>query len=144
MAELNEQCEGVLFYYVSGLLIPSFVGSHVVLMKTFDFLEYIKRSVEIRVTILRLIPSTASRIVKDPAVRKRDLICVNIVLCAGAYLSSEVVRELQTMLCGTYILGGYGVSEGTTTSLRESWSEAEAGSVGKPAAGVLIRVVDEN
>lgn len=133
-----------IYGIISGLLIPSFVGSYVVLMKNFDFLQYVERSVDIRATILRLVPSTAIRLVKDPQVRQKDLSCVNHVYCAGASLASEVVVELQRMLHGTYILGGYGMSEGTITSLRESWSEAKAGSVGKPAAGVTIRVVDDD
>lgn len=143
-ADLNDVLVAHIYGIISGLLIPSFVGSYAVLMRTFDFPQYIKRSVDIRATILRLVPATAIRIVKDPDVRAMDLSCVDIVYCAGASLSSEVVVELQRMLHGTHILGGYGMSEGTITSLRESWSEAKAGSVGKPAAGVSMRVVDED
>jgi acyl-coenzyme A synthetase/AMP-(fatty) acid ligase len=122
--------------------MPSFVGSYAVLMKTFDFAQYLKRSVAIQASILRLVPAMAIRIVKDSDIRKMDLSSVNFVYCAGATLAAEIVVELQEMLHGTYILGGYGMSEGTITSMRETWSETKAGSVGKPAAGVSIRVVD--
>jgi 4-coumarate--CoA ligase len=133
-----------IYGIISTMLIPSFVGSYAVLMRTFEFSQYINRSVDIRASILRLVPSTAIRIVKDPEVRKLDLSCVNIVYCSGASLSSEVVVELQKLLQGTSIIGGYGMSEGTITTLRETWSERKAGSVGKPASGVSIRVVDNN
>ena len=47
------------------------------------------------------------------------------------------------MLRGAVILQGYGMSEGTISMLREPWSEKKAGSVGKPAAGVTVRIVNE-
>ena len=81
---------------------------------------------------------------KDPEARQLDLSCVNVAMCAGASLATEVATELQRMMNGTYILNGYGMSEGTISMLREAWSEQKAGSVGKPAAGVMIRVVDDD
>lgn len=36
------------------------------------------------------------------------------------------------------------MSEGTISMLKEQWSEKKAGSVGKPAAGVSVRIVDDD
>ena len=112
-------------------------------MKTFDFISYLRKAAEIKATILRLVPATAIRMIKDPEVKKLDLSSVQIVFCAGASLETAVAQVLQKMLNGTSILNGYGMSEGTISTLRESQAERKAGSIGKPAAGNSIRVVDD-
>jgi 4-coumarate--CoA ligase len=124
--------------------MPAFAGNHLVAMRTFDFLPYLQKAAEIRATILRLVPATAIRLMKDPEAKKLDLSSVQFVYCAGASLETAVARAMQRMLNGTSILNGYGMSEGTISMLKEGPSERKAGSVGKPAAGVSIRVVDDN
>lgn len=113
-------------------------------MRTFDFMAYLRKAAEIRATTLRLVPATAIRLIKDPEVKELDLSSVQTVYCAGASLETSVAQALQKMLNGTSILNGYGMSEGTISMLKENWSERKAGSIGKPAAGVSIRVVDDN
>jgi acyl-coenzyme A synthetase/AMP-(fatty) acid ligase len=129
---------------VVGVLAPAFLGNHLVAMKTFDFMPYLRKAAEVRSTILRLVPATAIRLIKDPEAKSLDLSAVQTVYCAGASLETTVAQALQRMLNGTVILNGYGMSEGTISMLRENWSERKAGSIGKPAAGNSIRVVDDN
>lgn len=113
-------------------------------MRTFDFLPYLCKAAEIRASILRLVPATAIRLIKDPEARALDLSSVQTVYCAGASLETSVAQGLQKMLNGTSILNGYGMSEGTISMLREGWSAKKAGSVGRPASGVSMRVVDDD
>lgn len=132
-----------IYGIVIGVLAPAFIGNQLVAMRTFDFLQYLRKAAEIRATILRLVPATAIRLIKDPEAKNLDLSSVQTVYCAGASLETAVVQALQNMLKGTSILNGYGMSEGTISMLKEGWSERKAGSVGKPAAGVSVRVVDD-
>ncbi|KAF2104582.1 acyl-CoA synthetases/AMP-acid ligases II [Rhizodiscina lignyota] len=133
-----------IYGLVIGMLMPAFFGSHVVAMPQFDFVQYFQRCAEIRATCIRLVPSTAIRLAKDAKVSKLDLTSVQTMYCSGASLPIEVAEKLQVRLKGCSILNGYGMSEGTITMLRSHHSTRKTGSVGKPAAGVEMRVVDDN
>jgi 4-coumarate--CoA ligase len=135
-----------IYGIVSAALLSAFVGSHVVAMPRYDFISYLQRCSDIRATILRLVPATAIRMVKDPAVSalKLDLSNVKFVMCSGAALSTDIAEGLQRILHPTAaVLNGYGMTECTISLLREHQAATKAGSVGKPAAGVHIRIVDD-
>lgn len=133
-----------IYGLVSGILLPAFVGCHTVAMGQFDFMAYLTRCAEIRATVLRVVPATAVRITKDPNVRKLDLKSVHTLMCAGASLASETVKDLQNILSPEVkVLNGYGMTEATIAMLREEQAR-RAGSVGKPTSGVSVRIVDDN
>lgn len=129
---------------VSAVLMPAWVGSYMQAMKKFDYLGYLRRCSEIRATVLRLVPAAAIRMVKDHQVKSLDLGSVGAVMCSGAALSDETVDGLRGMLApGAGVLNGYGMSEATITLLREGRRD-KGTSVGRPSAGVSIRIVDDN
>ncbi|KAF4982853.1 hypothetical protein FZEAL_1603 [Fusarium zealandicum] len=129
---------------VSAVLLPAWVGSYAQAMKKFDYMAYLERCADIRATVLRIVPAVAVRMAKDPDVKKLDLGCVQVAMCSGAPLSDEVVDNLKRLLApGAGVLNGYGMSEATVTFLREVRRDKGA-SVGRPAAGVSLRVVDED
>ncbi|CAM1505010.1 Fc.00g106470.m01.CDS01 [Cosmosporella sp. VM-42] len=133
-----------IYGVVSAVLLPGWVGSYVQAMKRFDYLGYLMRCAEIRATVLRLVPAAAVRMVKDADVKRLDLTSVRSVMCSGASLSDNVVEGLSKMFApGTKILNGFGMSEGTATLLREV-RQGKGASVGRPAAGVSLRIVDDN
>ncbi|KAH8650068.1 luciferin 4-monooxygenase [Xylariales sp. PMI_506] len=126
-----------------GVLVPAWLGSFVVAMKHYDFMGYVRRCARIRATVLRLVPATAIRMAKDPVVRGLGLASVKAVMCSGAALSADTVEELRGILDpAAAVLNGYGMSEVTVTLQRET-AENKSGSIGKPAAGVVVRVVDD-
>lgn len=128
---------------VSAVLTPAWVGSYLQIMKRFDYLDYLRRCADIRATVLRLVPAAAVRMIKDPEVKRLDLTSVQAVMCSGAGLSDTTVEALKAILAsGAGVLNGYGMTEATVTLLRETRSDKGA-SVGRPAAGVSIRVVDD-
>lgn len=132
-----------IYGIISGVMVPSWVGSYLQPMKKFEYLPYIKRCAELKATVLRLVPAAAVRLTTDPETRKLDLRTVQTVMSSGAALSGETVETMKRILSpGVAILNGYGMSETTLTLLRETRHDKGA-SVGKPAAGVSIRVVDE-
>lgn len=57
---------------------------------------------------MKMVPAIAVAIAKDPRITDLDLRSVNIILCAGATLQSEVVAQLQKILGGVDIVQGYG------------------------------------
>ncbi|KAF2421079.1 luciferin 4-monooxygenase [Tothia fuscella] len=136
-----------IYGIVSAVLLSAFVGSHTVAMKHFDFVPYLQRCVGLRATILRLVPATAIRLANDPAVARLglDLSSVRFIMCSGAALSADIIERLQQMLHPTAaVLNGYGMTECTISLLRESQASAKAGSVGRLAAGVQVRIVNDN
>ena len=133
-----------IYGIISAVFAPPYVGSHVVAMPKFDFEKYLEGCHRIKATILRLVPSTAIRLTKDPIAKSLDLSSVQTIMCSGAALSAETMKDLQAMLRpDAHVLNGYGMSEVTITMQRETTAGRKAGSVGKPAASVEIRVVDE-
>lgn len=133
-----------IYGLVSAVLLPAYVGCYLVIMSEFDFMSYMKCCSEIRATVLRLVPATAIRITKDPAIRALNLKSVQTIMCSSAALATETVQELQKILDPeARIVNGYGMTETSITMLRESQAH-RAGAVGKPISGVTIRVVDDD
>lgn len=133
-----------IYGIVSGVMIPSWVGSYLQPMRKFEYLKYVRRCAELRASVLRLVPAAAVRLATDPDIQKLDLKCVQTVMCSGAALSDETVESLKGVLSPEVsVLNGYGMSETTLTLLRETRRDKGA-SVGRPAAGVSLRVVDDN
>ncbi|KAK2775857.1 phenylacetyl- ligase [Colletotrichum kahawae] len=134
-----------IYGIVSGVLLPAWVGNHVQPMRKFEYLPYLRRCSELKATVLRLVPAAAVRMVKDTAIMDLDLSSVHTVMCSGAPLSDTTVKGLKQLLGPeTNVLNGYGMSEATITLLRHTRNGKKGASVGKPAAGVTVRVVDDN
>ncbi|KAE9582252.1 4-coumarate--CoA ligase-like 5 [Colletotrichum fructicola] len=134
-----------IYGIVSGVLLPAWVGNHVQPMRKFEYLPYLRRCSELKATVLRLVPAAAVRMVKDTAIRDLDLSSVHTVMCSGAPLSDATVKGLKRLLGPeTNVLNGYGMSEATITLLRHTRNGQKGSSVGKPAAGVTVCVVDDH
>jgi acyl-CoA synthetase (AMP-forming)/AMP-acid ligase II len=132
-----------IYGIVSGVLLSAFLGTYVEPMKKVDLLSYLQRCIEIDATILRLVPALVIRIVKDSEMRRMDLKSVRTVLCAGASLPVEIQHKLQQFLHpDAVILNAYGMTESAITMMRETRKD-KPGSVGRPMAGVSIRIVDD-
>jgi len=65
-------------------------------------------------------------------------------MVGGASLSEETIRSLKELLRpGANVLNGYDMSE-TTISLPRETRNDKGASVGRPSAGVSLRIVDDN
>ena len=123
---------------------PAYSGQHVIAMRQFDFISYLRKCSEVRATIARLVPATAIQLLKDPAVQDMDLTSISTVFVAGASLPVEVSDGLAKKLDGIVVLNGYGMSEGAISTLKEARSAEKSGSIGKAMPGNQIRIVDES
>ncbi|KAI1630501.1 acyl-CoA synthetases/AMP-acid ligases II [Exophiala viscosa] len=137
------------FAHIYGLAVvvlgSAFNGCHVVVMKRFNYTKYVERASEIRATILRMVPSTAVAMAKDANIDKLDLRSVRYIMCGGAPLQAEVVRNLQSRMGDTLVVfQSYGLSEALVSTLKGQFPANKAGSVGKLFAGVQLRVVDDD
>lgn len=97
-----------MFGLLGAVVMPSFVGNYVMLIRHFVYQDYILASAKIRATTMKMVPAIAVAISKDPNVEKLDLSSVNTVLSAGATLQAQIVTRLQELLKGVYIVQGYG------------------------------------
>ncbi|CRK29798.1 hypothetical protein BN1708_015671 [Verticillium longisporum] len=134
-----------IYGIVSGVLAPAWIGNYVQPMRRFEYHPYLQRAAELKANILRLVPATAVRMTKYPEVKNLNLSAVHTVMCSGSPLSSDTVVALQQILSPeATVLNGYGMREATVTLLRNTRSGQKGASVGKPAAGMEVRIVDEN
>lgn len=73
-------------------------------MPKFEFVPFLKKCVEVRATIARILPSIAIQMAKNPAVQGLDLTSINVLFSAGASLPNEVAEELTRKLKGVTVL----------------------------------------
>jgi len=124
-------------------MVPAYIGSYLVVMKQFDYQEWIEACSRIRATTMKMVPPTALAIAKDPRLESVDLSSVSLILCAGATLQAEVVHRLQYLMKGVSIVQGYGMSEGAVSGLRAARSVEKSGSVGRIFPSTKLRIVDD-
>ncbi|KAM0602080.1 hypothetical protein ACHAP1_008048 [Verticillium nonalfalfae] len=134
-----------IYGIVSGVLAPAWIGNYVQPMRRFEYHPYLQRAAELKANILRLVPATAVRMTKDPEIKNLDLSAVHTIMCSDSPLSRDTIVALQQILNPeAIVLNGYGMSEATVTLLRNTRGGQKGASVGKPAAGMEVRIVDEN
>jgi acyl-coenzyme A synthetase/AMP-(fatty) acid ligase len=85
-----------------------FNGLFVLILKGFEYQDYIKCCAEYKATIMRVVPPTANQLSKDPVAASYDLTSVKTLSCAGAALGVEVMGRLQKMMPEVSIVQGYG------------------------------------
>lgn len=121
------------------------LGSTMVLMEHFDAgkaLDLIERE---KVTVVSLVPTIARRLL--PEIRRRPQACstLRIMSATGEAFPAEVTDELRGLLPGLGIYSFYAQTEaGIVACLRPAEQATHAKSVGRPLAGVEIRIVDED
>lgn len=124
-------------------LLPTLCrGGHAVLLPRFDeaaFLELARREA---VTHTMLVPVQYQRILGHPAFERADLKGFRRKLCTGAPLAPSTKRELLERWPGD-LIEIYGQTEGgPTTVLDAARHPDKLSSVGRPADGVELRVID--
>ncbi len=105
------------------------------------FLEAIQRD---RVSFFAGVPTLAQLMLHSPAVAKYDLTSLRAVMFGGATLHAETARAFKARF-GVELITGYGMTEGVpfTMLTGDQFDAAPAGTVGLPARGIRLRLVDE-
>ena len=125
------------------LLATVFHGGHTVLMPRFDTEAYLRVAEELRATHTMLVPVQYQRIVAHPGFDDTDLSAFVLKQCTGAPLPVEVKQALITRWPGRF-LEVYGLTEGGCTVMLDATAHPDKlTTVGRPAPGTDIRIIDE-
>ncbi len=130
--------------HVYGLMV-SVTGLHArergvsVLMRWFDPVGFLDLVQEHRVQSAALIPTMISMLLTQP-LEDYDLSCLERVGSGGAPLSADLARELERRVPTVEVREGYGCTESSALISTQPLEERRLGSVGKPVAGVSVRI----
>lgn len=137
---------GPPFFHGFGLL--SVIGAHavgatVVCHRRFDAATTLKDLSRHRVTVVNAVPSMLQRMLADPGVDAANH-HLRIVVTGAAPITGATVRDFTTRF-GPVLVNGYGSTEAGVVSISTPADlEAEPQTVGTPALGVSIRILDEH
>jgi fatty-acyl-CoA synthase len=140
---------GPPLYHGTGLLIALLsisLGSKLVLRSRFDaarFLDDIERH---RATAVCVVPVMLQRVLAlgEDEIKKRDLSRLRVAFCAGSQLPAEVAIKSMDLL-GDVIYNLYGSTEVSVATLATPADiRAAPTSVGKPALGSRVKILDEH
>ena len=126
------------------LLATLFHGGRAILMPKFDAELYLGLAEAERVTHTMLVPVQYQRILESDSFGERDLSAFRMKQCTGAPLSAAVKRAAVERWPGRFV-EIYGLTEGGCTCILDVAAYPhKAHTVGKPAAGNDIRIIDED
>lgn len=122
------------------MLAPLYANARIVMVPRFDAGRTLALARAHAVTWLPAVPTmfAAWAELHEPA----RLPALRWALSAGAPLPDELARRAEACL-GAEVRQGYGLTEATFSTLDAPPDARVLGSVGKPAWGVMVRVVDE-
>ena len=125
------------------LLATLFHGGRVILMPKFDAERYLAIAEAERVTHTMLVPVQYERILAAPGFSDRDLSAFRMKQCTGAPLTASVKQAAVERWPGGFF-EVYGLTEGGCTCILDVAAfPGKAHTVGRPAAGNDIRIIDE-
>lgn len=118
-------------------------GSTIVVMEKFDPEELLRLVEKEKVNFMAMVPVQYDRVLNVKTFDQYDLSSLFITLCLGAPLSLKLKKKIVEKLPGE-LLEAYGVTEGGAgTSLFVSQFPDKIASVGQPAEGCEIKIIDE-
>ena len=137
---------GLPFFHVFGqtsaLNSAVMAGASISLLPRFDAgkaLEIIERD---GITIFEGVPTMYVGMLRHPNLGAANVSTLRGAITGGSAMPLEVLHEFERIF-GTQLLEGYGLSETSpVVSFNLPGPERRAGSIGKPVAGMQVRVVD--
>lgn len=119
-------------------------GTASIIMEKFDEHEFLELCQAHKVSIAMLVPAQYERILKVKDFDDFDLSSMLLKMCTSAPLSADMKRKILDKMPGE-LAEVYGLTEGgVATLLLASQSRDKLSSVGQPAPGCTIKVIDEN
>ncbi|KAJ5589784.1 AMP dependent CoA ligase [Penicillium hetheringtonii] len=132
-------CYGLTLVVMSGM----WVGGLYCSLPAFDLEEFCRRSSEIKVTDLHLVPPVALLLATSPVAQKYDLASLQRIVISAAPLKKSVQLLLKKRFPHTSVVQGYGLTECSGGVIHQIDEDKEAiGCVGKLFAGMEGRLVD--
>jgi len=139
---------GPPLYHGTGLIIALLslaLGSTLVLRRKFDAEQFIADSADHGATTWCVVPVMLQRVLAlgEDRISERDLSALRVVFCAGSQLPAEVATKAMDAL-GDVIYNLYGSTEVSVATLATPEDiRAAPTSVGKPALGSKVKILDD-
>ena len=138
----------VPFHHVAGL-VGVFVGlaggNTVVLQRRFDPGAWLTLAERRHIQRVFLVPTMLHRIIDHPDAARADLSSVQLVTYGAAPATPELIARAKKLMPGAAFMQVFGQTEtlgGVVALGPGDEAAAEKGSIGRPMAGVEVRVVD--
>jgi long-chain acyl-CoA synthetase len=122
------------------MLAPFYARSRIVVMPRFDAARSVQAMRDEGVTWLPAVPTMFAAWGQLTAASHLPML--RWALCAGAPLADATAERAEAVL-GTTVRQGYGMTEATFSTMNAPPDQRVLGSVGAPAWGVELRIVDE-
>jgi long-chain acyl-CoA synthetase len=126
------------------LNVSCMAGARAVLMERFDPVEFLTQIQEQKVTFFAGVPTLVYFMLNAPMVGDFDLTSLRRVMIGGDALPPQAMKALAAKF-ELEVITGYGLTEGVPlTYLSAAMMESSPeGSIGVPASGTQVRIVDE-
>jgi acyl-CoA synthetase (AMP-forming)/AMP-acid ligase II/acyl carrier protein len=113
-----------------------------VILPAFDPEAFAAAASRHRSTVLLLAPAMAIMILNTGSFDRHDLSSVDRIRLTGAPSPPALLRRLAQALPGIAITNEYALTESTPMAITTEYNPARPGSVGRPAPGQLLRIVN--
>jgi len=128
---------------MGGLLPAMRFGTACVLMEKFDAKELLGLVEKEKVNFIMMVPVQYDRILKVESFDQFDLSSLFITLCLGAPLNLKLKKKIVEKFPGE-LVEAYGITEGgAATSLIASQFPDKLASIGRPAEGCELKIIDD-
>ncbi|MDC7786336.1 AMP-binding protein [Rhodoplanes sp. TEM] len=126
------------------LLASLFHGGHVVLMPKFDVARYLALAEAFRATHTMLVPVQYQRLLAHESFAAHNLSAFRVKQCTSAPMPVALKRDILARWPGRFV-EVYGLTEGGVTLILDAARHPDKlHTVGRPAPGNDIRVIDED
>ena len=130
---------GLMIWYQAAILR----ASTAVILRRWDPAEFIAQAERHGISSVFLVPVQVRDLLRSPAFDRKRLSSLKNIGVGGAPTPPGLIEECRAALPHCGYTDHYGQSEtGPLTILKPSETEAHAGTVGRPAEGVELRIVD--
>lgn len=130
---------GLLVWFQSAIL----VGATIVLPGRWDAGAFVESVAAHGVTAVVTVPVQLRAILDDAHFDAAKLASLRKIGCSGANVSADLILECRSKLPHALVVNHYGQSETGLLTILKHWDPPEkAASIGRPAIGVDLRVVD--
>ena len=122
-------------------------GMSICLRRRFSATEFWPTIEKYKVNLLSAVPAVyhilLKRAYEDDSWKKYDKSSFFLAITGAAEMPPETIKEFEKVF-GVMMTEGYGLTEGTVMSTINPIGERKIGSVGRPAPGQEMRIVDDN
>lgn len=133
-------------YHIYGLVVVMSLtlrmGATMILMRRFDFANFLKLTQAHRIQWLPIVPPVMVGLAKHPAVDKFDLSSVHTIICGAAPLSGEVAQQVFARFSSVDIRQGYGMTELSPVTHMSPPNNTKYSSAGVMLPNTLAKIVN--